>query len=166
MRIIGILSAPGFLGRSFASDLGLVPPRPGSLGWLYVGLLAAGAVVGIAIGQLAGPQEPAGLLLLFSLVIWQPVVEELAFRGIMQGVLLRTRLGRIRLAGLSGANGLTSLAFVVLHIVHQPWPWALAVFAPSLLFGYFRDRSGSVLPPLVMHVVFNLAFFLDRVTLF
>ena len=52
------------------------------------------------------------------------------------------------------------LVFTALHFVNHPPPWAAAVLLPSLLFGYFRDRHGSVLPAIVLHVFYNAGYFL------
>jgi membrane protease YdiL (CAAX protease family) len=141
-------------------DLGLAPPTPGSLGWRYGATLLLGVGVAVWVGQLSSARAVADWMLLVSLVLWQPLVEELLFRGLLQGFLRRTPIGRRALAGVSAANVITSLAFVGVHFVNQPPLWALGVFFPSLLFGYFRDRTDSVWPPLVLHVTFNTAFFL------
>jgi hypothetical protein len=34
------------------------------------------------------------------------------------------------------------------------------VIVPSLLFGHYRERAGSVAPCILMHVIFNAAFFM------
>jgi membrane protease YdiL (CAAX protease family) len=34
------------------------------------------------------------------------------------------------------------------------------VFAPSLVFGYFRERYGSIAPGAVLHVFYNAGYFL------
>lgn len=99
---------------------------------------------------------PAALLLRFIVV--QPVIEELAFRGLLQG-WLKTRVTWMR-GGISAANVLTSVAFVAAHLVYQPPAWALAVFAPSIVFGYFRDRHDSVVPALLLHAWYNAGLFL------
>lgn len=95
-----------------------------------------------------------------SRVLLWPVLEELVFRGAIQGWLRRNPGSRRTLAGVSGANLLTSLLFGALHLVYHPWHQALAVIAPSLVFGYFRDRHGSTLPGMVLHSLYNLGFFM------
>ena len=40
----------------------------------------------------------------------------------------------------------------------QPPPWALAVPVPSLVFGHLRERFGSVLPAVFVHIVYNAGF--------
>lgn len=97
-------------------------------------------------------------LLLLRFVLLQPVLEELVFRGLLQGGLREKMHWRWR--GITAANVLTSIAFVAAHLVYQPPLWALAVFVPSLLFGYFRDRYDSVLPAVSLHVWYNAGFFL------
>jgi membrane protease YdiL (CAAX protease family) len=145
--------------RQLQADLGLHRPAPGSLGRAFVLVSCGGALIAWVIGSQFHVRDAATPLLLLSLVVWQPLVEELLFRGVLQGLLLRTTAGAARLWGLSVANLVTSLVFVLVHLVNQPATWAVGVFVPSLLFGLFRDRSGSVWPPLVLHIVFNGAFF-------
>jgi len=95
----------------------------------------------------------------FRLVIGYPVIEELAFRGVIQGWLLR-RTDSAKIAGkLSWANGITSLLFVAVHFVHHTPVWAAAVWIPSLMFGYVREYSGSVVPAVILHGMYNLFFY-------
>ncbi|HEY8605595.1 MAG TPA: JDVT-CTERM system glutamic-type intramembrane protease [Noviherbaspirillum sp.] len=103
---------------------------------------------------------PAAPLAVLSLVLWQPIIEELLFRGVVQGQLLSTAHGRREAAGLSVANALSSLLFMGAHLIHHPPAWAAAILVPSLVFGYFREREGSLLPPLLLHVSYNACYFL------
>ena len=89
-----------------------------------------------------------------------PVLEELAFRGLLQGLLLSPAWGRRSLAGITGANLATSAVFALCHFWRHPPLWAALTFFPSLVFGFFRDRHGSVMPPIVLHVVYNAGYFL------
>ncbi len=92
-----------------------------------------------------------------SLVLVQPVAEELVFRGVLQGQLLR--LGGTRRAGpFTWANLATTAGFIGLHLISQPPAWALATAAPSLLLGHLRERFGSVLPATLLHAVYNAGF--------
>jgi membrane protease YdiL (CAAX protease family) len=90
-----------------------------------------------------------------SLVVWQPLLEELLFRGYCQGQLHRQSWGQRHWRGLTVANGLTSLLFVAGHYVSHPPLWATAVLLPSLLLGYCRDRYGSVYPSIILHAFYN-----------
>jgi uncharacterized protein len=146
-------------------DLGL---RPG-WGWLTdprFGLaLLAGCLFWLALFWLAqagmvklGPVR--GLAALASLILVQPLVEELLFRGLLQGWLVEQSWGRRQLGGFTLANLSVSLLFTALHFIHHPPLWAAGVLLPSLLFGYFRDRHDSVYPAIALHVFYNAGYFL------
>jgi membrane protease YdiL (CAAX protease family) len=89
------------------------------------------------------------------------------FRGLLQGQLLRVTAvnGQPRRWGpISRANGLTTLAFVALHLPTQPMLWALAVAAPSLVLGHLRERLGSAWPAVGVHAFYNAGFALVAVS--
>jgi membrane protease YdiL (CAAX protease family) len=116
-----------------------------------------------ALGLLAGPlmYVPPGWTAWMSFVLAYPVVEELLFRGLLQGEALRltTRNGRaLRVGPVTWANVLVTAAFVALHSWAQPLAWALAVAVPSLIFGHLRERFASVWPPILVHAVYNAGF--------
>lgn len=92
-----------------------------------------------------------------SFVVLYPVLEELAFRGTLQGALLRTRAAR-RCGPFSAANLMTSAAFALAHLVAQPAAWAAAALVPSLAYGHLRERLGGVTAPILVHVVHNAGF--------
>lgn len=88
-----------------------------------------------------------------------PFVEELVFRGYIQDLAHR-RLTAWRLGPFSHANILTSLLFTALHFINHPPLSAAAVFIPSLLFGFFKDRSGRLGAPILLHMFYNSGYFL------
>lgn len=88
-----------------------------------------------------------------------PLVEELLFRGLLQGWLRERAVLRRQRFGLSGANLLTSAMFTGLHFFAHPPLAAAAVLLPSLIFGHFRDRHGSLCAPVVLHVYYNIGYF-------
>jgi hypothetical protein len=141
-------------------DLGL---RPG-WGWLadprFALALAAGVAFWLALAWLGVKPPLAGPAALFSLVLLQPLVEELLFRGLLQGWLRTWAWARRQLGGFTLANLAVSLVFSALHFINHPPLWAAGVLLPSLLFGYFRDRHGSVLPAVTLHVFYNAGYFL------
>lgn len=95
-----------------------------------------------------------------SVALWQPFVEELFFRGVIQGAFGRAGWTRDMGAGITTANLTTSILFVAGHaLTHSPF-WALSVFLPSLLFGLLRDRFDSTYPAIVLHVFYNGGYFL------
>lgn len=94
-----------------------------------------------------------------SAVVWYPFWEELLFRGVLQAELIERGWMRSWVCGLSGANILVSLLFAVGHLwVHSP-SWAVLAFFPSLAFGYLRDRFGSTVPSILLHMWFNSGYF-------
>ena len=95
-----------------------------------------------------------------ALTIWQPCLEELVFRGFLQGQLHRQAWGQRTWRGITVANVTASLLFMVGHWWHHPLHWAIAVMIPSLMFGYFRDRYASVYPAVVLHAFYNTGYFL------
>lgn len=125
----------------------------------FVAAIVVALPVWLVLGLgLAGPlHRPAGLLAWLAFVAWQPLLEELVFRGLLQGQLLRLSAAR-RVGPVSVANLLTTAAFAAMHLLAQPAAWALAVVAPSLVFGHLRERFGSVWPAVAMHAVYNAGF--------
>lgn len=144
-------------------DLGLVPPPPGSL---MRGLLLA--VISIpAIGlinllvqsllgsELRNPQiealspvavSPVNYLIMILLAgLLVPLVEELAFRGLLQG-WLRERVGA------KGAIALSSLIFALMHGIPALIPALLLVGG---LLAWLYETSGSLWPSVAMHAAFN-----------
>lgn len=95
-----------------------------------------------------------------SIALWHPLFEELLFRGVIQGQFLQTLWGRKTWVGLSASNLVVSLLFTFFHLASHSISWSLLVFAPSLCFGFARDRFGSVYPAIVLHVFYNAGYFL------
>lgn len=155
--------APSPTTPSLRAEWGLVRPRTGWLSWLsdshVLAALAAAAPVWIGLGLTVGDRmlAPASSGAWLSLVLLQPLVEELLFRGALQGTLLRWT-DRRTLGPLTRANAWTTAAFAALHFIAQPPGWAVAVALPSLVFGHVRDRFGSVLPSVALHAVYNTGF--------
>jgi uncharacterized protein len=75
-----------------------------------------------------------------------PLVEELLFRG--------AAFGRVVKAGALAAAFVTGLSFVLVHAEPRHWPALLLV---SAALSFLRVVSGSLLPPLALHVTFNAA---------
>jgi len=99
----------------------------------------------------------APLAFLYPALLY-PLVEELVFRGVLQDLAHRY-LKAWSLGPLTHANILTSVLFTALHFVNHPPLWAAAVALPSLLFGFFKDRSGRLAAPILLHVFYNSGYF-------
>ncbi len=107
------------------------------------------------------PKQPGwpGLQVFFFIVLLSPVLEEFVFRGGLQAWLYeQPKLRRKPYLNISYANLITSVIFASFHAFSQPLAWAASVIVPSLVFGWARDKTQSVLPCIALHAWYNLGF--------
>lgn len=88
-------------------------------------------------------RHPLGII---AIVIMAPIVEELLFRGAIEGYLLR------KWKHPAGAIVFSSLVF---GLVHGNWVQAPFAFVIGLALGWMYYRTGSLLPGILMHFVNN-----------
>jgi len=81
-----------------------------------------------------------------SAIVIAPIIEELAFRGILQPWLRRV-------AGSWPSIVLTSAIFAIAHF--DAWPAPIALFVLALFLGYLAHRTTSLVAPMILHAVFN-----------
>ena len=93
-------------------------------------------------------------LLWSALLIAAPLSEELLCRGFMFRGLQASALGAM------GAIVVPAIIWAGLHVQYD-WYRIVAFVAGGILLGTARLRSGSTLPPLVMHSFWNLVGFLE-----
>jgi uncharacterized protein len=164
----------------FGSLYGLLRLRYGqpfwrSLGWNMLPLSTtamcsvAGPALAIAIGYLGyllrTPEislpfqqmlDDRPTLILFSMfvVILGPLCEELAFRGFLLPLFVRS---------LGAAAGIivTGLLFGCLHAPEYSWSWrhVLLVSVAGSVFGWVRYKTGSTAASTYMHSTYNLTQF-------
>jgi len=152
-----ILLAATFSSQSWRKTLALVPVSAKTLQyWLLV--LVAYLVVetlvrlvfdldlGELIGGIANSQN---LLLLITISVFAPILEEFIFRGYLFAAWRHTRLG------LSGTLLLTSLLFTSLHIGQYSVGILVVLFVFSIILGLAREKTGSLYVPIVLHAVNN-----------
>lgn len=106
--------------------------------------------------HLALPRELGTLLLTQLLFVGLP--EEFFFRGYLQERLnaffsSKISVGRFELGGGAVVG---SLLFAWSHFWITPEWGRLAVFFPSLLFGWLRDRYQTLVGPILFHAACNL----------
>ncbi|SNC62044.1 hypothetical protein SAMN04487881_0581 [Marinobacter sp. es.048] len=144
---------------SLRAQLGLSRPTRSMADGQFVLALVVGCLIGVMLTVLAGGSgwQDADLLSILSLVLWAPIIEELAFRGVVQGWLSGTSIGKRGFAGLSWANFIAAFLFTGWHLVYRTDLIAWLVFLPALVFGYFRDRHDSLLPCVILHAAYNAA---------
>ncbi len=91
--------------------------------------------------------SPVGVVLLVLIVgVGAPIIEEIFYRGLLQGSLVR-RLGPV------WGIGIASVVFGIVHFQVLQFP-ALAL--AGVLFGVLAHRSRRLGPAIVAHVVFNM----------
>jgi uncharacterized protein len=85
-----------------------------------------------------------------------PLAEELAFRGFIQPLLVRS-------AGAIGGIVLTALPFGLLHYRQygNSWRHALLITGSGVAFGWMRQVTGSTKASTLMHSAYNLLFFMS-----
>jgi membrane protease YdiL (CAAX protease family) len=148
------------------SEAGFRPARQCYLNYRFALAMLAGIVVVWVMHGWVKPypsEVQFSWFQLLSLIIWQPLVEEVLFRGIIQGQFAKREWGRTSWLGISGANLLASILFVAIHMVNSPPLFALTVIAPSLVFGYFRDYCNSVYPSIIIHSAYNAMVFVGLI---
>jgi len=98
------------------------------------------------------------LLLFGSQLILVAIPEEWFYRGYLQERLDETMGRQWSILGTRLGWGwlLSSVLFALGHLVLDPRPTRLAVFFPSLLFGWMRARTGSILAPALFHAISNV----------
>lgn len=83
-------------------------------------------------------------LLAFSVAILTPFAEELLFRGFILGMLLKR---------YSDTQSIV-ISSLIFAIAHEPIAMVLA-FGGGLLYGWVRVRTGSILPGMIAHAIWN-----------
>ena len=93
---------------------------------------------------------------IISIAIMAPLVEELLFRGAIQGYMLRK--------GMKPLNAIL-IASAIFGIVHMNPIQVPFAFAIGLIFGWLYYRTGSVVPGIVGHFINNSIACLQMATL-
>lgn len=163
----------------FGSLLGLLRLRYDrpfwrSLGWTFplsavTASFIAGPVLAIAIGYLGYvlrtpdikqpfeqmfQNQPTLILFGLFVVVLGPLCEELAFRGFLMPLLMRS-------LGVPAGIIATGLLFGGLHAYEYSWSWRHVVLigTAGTVFGVVRYRTNSTAASTSMHATYNLAQF-------
>ena len=94
---------------------------------------------------------------LWYLLLAAPFWEEAFFRGVVQYYLMGRPLGHHLFLRLTGANWIASGCFVAVHLPFRGVS-ALGVLLPALVLGWLFERTGRVLPCIILHGWFNLSW--------
>lgn len=141
--------------------------------WLAAARLALAVVAVVALPYLAayhlwqswwfglGPSGtlPSSMLTLVGYhLFFVAIPEEMFYRGYLQSRLDEVWAPRWRILGADLGPGwlLTCALFAFGHsVVHFQW-WHFAIFAPSLVFGWMRARSGGIVAGALFHAWCNV----------
>ncbi len=150
--------------RPFWRSLAWLPTRYGFWRCLAWGVLTAVGLVMVA-AILPRPVERtlleellkdrASILLVgFFAITLGPLFEELAFRGFLMPLLVRT-------FGVAAGIALQAIPFTVVHGVQYKWAWQVLIllFLAGAAFGWIRHKTGSTAASTYMHVGYNLVEF-------
>lgn len=127
--------------------------------WQFQAAICAAIPIGFLWVWWTKPQAgtfDAGLTTLITFVIVFPLLEEIVFRGMLQGALHKTAVGRRHCGPVSVANLLTTSLFAIAHLPRGGLLLATGVIVPSICLGYFFERHQRLVSPIVMHMAFNL----------
>jgi membrane protease YdiL (CAAX protease family) len=108
----------------------------------------------VIVDFLAANRDPLSIgLVCFAAVVAAPIAEEVLFRGLLQG-WLETLLGGL-VPGRAGplAIAFSSAAFALAHL-GQGLAW-LPLFFFGWVAGYLALQTGSLLPGIILHALFN-----------
>ena len=95
-------------------------------------------------------------LLIFAMVIVAPIYEELIFRGLLWSAIAEQFSGATYAEhrGAVVASLVTSVIFAVIHLQYGIYEISTIVVL-ALIFCYARVKSGSLLLPILLHIVNN-----------
>ncbi len=125
---------------------------------VLVGLMVASDLLAVSLDRPVVPDvmremvRTAGWapLLWLTVVAAAPVLEETLFRGFLYAGLSRSFVGPV------GAVLITSALWAAIHTQYE-WVGRAVIFTVGLVLGAARARTRSLLVPLVLHVVQNVA---------
>jgi hypothetical protein len=164
--VLAVSACAVLAGWSHRHLLGLGPPR----GWRWIPLALVGAAAGVlggawSAGTGGGDLDALGVLLL------APLACELMFRGAVHGLLagswrIQHTGGRWFVSVPTLITAVLSAAFVLFLTDGATGAWGLGVWSlplrvvAALVFsvacGVVRERSASVLPPVLIHLAASL----------
>ena len=90
-------------------------------------------------------------ILYCGVVLFGPVFEECLFRGFLFKGLEKSFLGG------NGAVFVSAILFSCVHVQYGLYILLFMIFPMAILLGYARLKSGSLLLPILIHVINNLA---------
>jgi membrane protease YdiL (CAAX protease family) len=163
---LALMTVLGASAHYTSAEFGFRWPDRKSVAWaVFAGIPTALAAAWLdqrfgSAGPLAGLTLSLPAALAFFGVC-APVQEEIIFRGLVQTVAARNCVGDVMFAGvrISYAALIAAALFGLVHLEVAVFT-AVTAFGLGVFAGELRKRSGSLLPPVVLHALFNAASFL------
>ena len=113
---------------------------------LLASIIPMPAAIAEGMNFLAFSTSTEALLVIGGAVLVAPLLEELVFRGFLQGQLE---------AGYRDATKAVLISAVVFTVLHlNPW-WALQIYLLGVVLGFLAWRTGSIWPPFLVHATNN-----------
>jgi membrane protease YdiL (CAAX protease family) len=179
LELVLALLAIGILGRGRFSDYGFRLPRIASFslrvlvkwGLMALAAMGMGALATLAISLSGGNGHPIVKQLSFPqvvLIIWvfSSIIEEIFTRGFIQGHLspLNEVNARLLLFRVSLPTFIGALFFGAMHLsllfsgadLLTTVFIVLFTFSLGLLAGHQRDKTGSLIPAIMLHALANM----------
>jgi uncharacterized protein len=130
-------------------------------GVLALAAVYAAAVFSIDQGALLGDVRPFAKIvqagswwtLLLTAAVGAPLAEEALFRGLMYGVLRDSPVGAL------GAGVATAFVWASVHAQYSVYGLG-AIFLIGLYLAWMRERTGSLIVPMLCHGVYNASIVL------
>ncbi|WP_455212853.1 JDVT-CTERM system glutamic-type intramembrane protease MrtJ [Kaarinaea lacus] len=148
--------------KKILEDTGLNTCPPFFRDTMFIAALAVAALVWgilwISVMPTFSIENRSIAVILFLTIVWYPVLEEVLFRGVIQGSLIRKQFAQQKIMRLTVANWITSILFALAHLWYQPAIWAIVIIIPSLVYGFFRDRYSNIYPCIILHAFYNTGF--------
>jgi membrane protease YdiL (CAAX protease family) len=119
----------------------------------YIGYVLKAPEIKLPFEQML-EDRPTTILFAVFVVILGPLCEELAFRGFLMPLLVRS------LGAVPGILA-TSLLFGGVHAYEYAWSWrhVLLISTAGMVFGWVRYRTGSTAAAAFLHSTYNLTQF-------
>lgn len=168
-------AVPVIIGISLAMAILLMRLGSGYTSWAEFGLrscraryIVAALVIGVPVGWLAEfvgrltsaasvtePSHPTWMKLLYF-VVAAAIQEEVIFRGLLQTNFARRLPDTFSISGASFSYAAIIIAvlFGLIHLRVSPIT-AASAFVLGVIAGEFRSGSGSILPAILVHAIFN-----------
>ncbi len=131
--------------------------------FVYISLIAINAIISQFTAQSTSDNQmlimdvfkQAPLYIVFVAVVFAPIVEEILFRGIIYRTLRFYKFKTIALLISSFLFGVLHVYESILTARYEDLWFILVYMAIGLFMGVIYEKSGDILAPIALHMVYN-----------